>query len=165
MQVNTQLRAIYEEIMWLANRPNVTASAARAWYTHIAVERIKKHIRQFSGLISLKAASNAEAVLRLEHYKRIQTTLTQLVERHLNEGCYDADEFVKVIHDCEQVHIVTVDENYAAMKAKGDYALAGIELVSWNVQPFQVQTILWNKMLKGKVSNAVDFVPRHQENL
>jgi hypothetical protein len=45
------LVSIYEEIMWLATRPNVTASRARAWYTHVMAESVKLRVRHFSGLV------------------------------------------------------------------------------------------------------------------
>lgn len=68
--------------MWLAARPNVTPSVARSWYTHATAERLKRHVRMFTGRVS-KRASEFEEELRLEHFLRIQTTLTQLVEKHL----------------------------------------------------------------------------------
>jgi len=74
--VRSELMAIYEEVMWLARRPNVSAGCARAWYTHIMAERVKRRVRTFTGQVSRLAAESDTAVLRLEHYKRIQTTLT-----------------------------------------------------------------------------------------
>jgi len=124
--IHENLASIYEEIMWLAERPNTTPSAARAWYTHIAVNPLRRHIRRFTGKVSLSTVKDKNASLRLEHFKRIQTTLTQLVNRHLQTGTRNNTEFIKTILECEQVHIVTISENYAAMKAKGDYLLAGI---------------------------------------
>jgi len=104
------------------------------------------------------ASENASVTLRLEHFKRIQTTLTQLVAEHLRSG-EDSAEFIRVLLDCEQVHIVTFDENYQAMKAKGDYTEAGIRLIDWDKVPKIRREHLWNKMLRGRVANASDFKP------
>lgn len=156
---HANLASIYEEVMWLAERPNTTPSAARAWYTHIAVQPLRRHIRRFTGKVSHSAATDESASLRLEHFKRMQTTLTQLVSRHLKTGTRNATEFINTILDCEQVHVVTMAENYAAMKAKGDYLLAGITLIDWQDIPKERQHILWKKVLNGKVSNAAEFAP------
>ncbi len=147
--------------MWLAARPKVTPSLARSWYTHATAERLKKRVRVFTGQVS-KQASYLEDELRLEHFLRIQTTLTQLVERHLRDDCRNAQEFIETIIRCEQVHIVTRDENYAAMKAKGDYHDAGIELVDWSSLDHETQFKLWKKMLRGKVANHDAYQPRKQ---
>lgn len=157
--VHANLAAIYEEVMWLAGRPNTTPSAARAWYTHIAVQSLRRHIRRFTGKVSHLAVNDEDAALRLEHFKRMQTTLTQLVTRHLKTGTRNATEFISTVLDCEQVHVVTMAENYAAMKAKGDYLLAGISLVDWQDIPKERQLALWKKVLNGKVSNAAEFAP------
>jgi hypothetical protein len=156
--IKASLESVYEEIMWLARRPNTSPSAARAWYTHIAAERLKKHVRIFTGMVSQNALKEG-ATLRLEHYLRIQTTLTQLVKDHVSNDIYDADEFVKVIEQCERVHIVTAAENYSAMKAKGDYVVADIKLVEWKDVPSPLQSYLWKKMLRGRVANASEFTP------
>lgn len=151
------LESIYEEIMWLASRPNVTAGRARAWYTHIMAESVKRRIRQFTGRVSKSAVAGEGTGLRLEHYKRIQTTLTELVERHRKEQLNDSGEFVRTLIDFETVHIVTAEENYAAMKAQGNYEQAGIVLVSWDQIPTERRGVLWTKMLRGKVANADRF--------
>jgi hypothetical protein len=152
------LLSIYEEIMWLAKRPRTSPSAARAWYTHVVAGRHIRRIRYFSGKVSSSASKNEAGTLRLEHFKRIQTTLTQLVAKHLRSG-EDSAEFIRVLLDCEQVHIVTFDENYQVLKAKGDYTKAGIHLLDWDKIPKIRREHLWNKMLKGKVANASEFKP------
>lgn len=152
------LLSIYDEIMWLSSRPNVTPSKARAWYTHIMAETLKRHIRQFTGKVSRAAVAGEGTGLRLEHYKRIQTTLTDLVTRHQANG-HDPDEFIRTLVDFESVHVVTIEENYAAMRAKGDYAQAGIELVEWEEVPSERRAELWKSMLHGKVANAAQFLP------
>ena len=156
--VEARLRSIYEEVMWLARRPNTTTSMARAWYTHVAGVRLATKLRLFSGLVSKAAIAEEGVTWRLEHFKRIQTTLTQLVERHLAEGD-DPEEFLRTIVDCEEVHLVTFHENYAAMSAKGDYAAAGIQLVPWKKVPPELQRLLWSKCLRGRVANASAYAP------
>jgi len=154
--IESELASIYEEIMWLAVRQNTTPSAARAWYTHVAAVRLSKKIRRFSGRVSRKSIEGGTE-LRLEHFMRIQTTLTKLIELHINNKRNDAEEFVKTVLECEQVHIVTVEENYDAMKAKGDYDKAHIELIEWKDIEKEKQSLLWKTMLRGKVANASDF--------
>jgi hypothetical protein len=88
---------------------------------------------------------------------RIQTTLTELMGRHVREGVDDPAEFADCVIDCEKVHIVTARENYDAMKSKGDYSLAGIEMLRWENLAPAIQTRLWKRMLKGRVSNAAEF--------
>jgi hypothetical protein len=152
------LRSIYEEVMWLASRPNVTASRARAWYTHIMAESVKRQLRQFTGSVLAKAVIANGGDLRLEHYKRIQTTLTALVTRHRTQ--IDVDEFVRILIEYERVHIVTTKENYDAMRARGDYDEAGIVLVPWATIPLERRTELWRKMLRGRVANADAYAPQ-----
>jgi hypothetical protein len=157
--VHANLVSIYHEVMWLAERPNTTPAAARAWYTHVAVHPLRRHVRRFTGKVSRAAATDEGAILRLEHFMRMQTTLTQLVARHLKTGTRSAAEFIRIVLEYEQVHVVTVAENYAAMKAKGDYVVAGISLVDWRDLPAERQRVLWRKVLNGRVSNAADFAP------
>jgi hypothetical protein len=152
------LATVYEEVMWLARRPNTSPSAARAWYTHIASFRLRRYLRRFSGQVSRRALEPG-AVLRLEHFKRLQTTLTTLVAEHVKRGIPDPQEFVRIVTECEQVHIVTFLENYEARKAGGDYLKAGILLLDWKDVAPDVQRALWTKMLRGRVSNAPDFKP------
>ncbi len=163
MEVTTEVRAaletIYEEIMWLSRLPNVTPSKARAWYTHVMAGTLSRHLRRFTGQVSVLASESPNEPLMLEHFKRIQTTLSDLVERHRRDGRVFSDEFVRLVVEYEQVHIVTRSQNYAAMRAKGDYTAAGIELRVWSTIPPSRQTELWLSMLRGKVANARDYVP------
>jgi hypothetical protein len=145
--IRSKLIALHEEIMWLAARPNISPSMARAWYTHVCAGKFKRHIRLFSGKVSQEAILDLDATLRLEHHARIQTTLTDLVAAHLKRKRPSAHEFVRTVVENENVHIVTFAENYAAMSNDGDYRRAGIKLVSWA------------KMLRGKVANAAEFKP------
>lgn len=158
--IRAELAAVYEEVMWLARRDGVTPSMARAWYTHIAADKFSRRIRQFSGRVSQEAISDTKATLRLEHHARIQTTLTQLVAAHLKRKRPNPQEFIRVVLACENVHIVTFAENYAAMKHDGDYRRAGIKLKAWRSIPRARQETLWTKMLRGKVANAGAFAPK-----
>src|SRR5437867_2214646 len=101
------LDSIYEEVMWLSRRPNVTPGRARAWYTHIMAESVKRKLRRFTGQVSAKAVEVTVEPLMLEHFMRIQTTLSQLVERHRVNDINDRDEFLTTLLEFEQVHIVT----------------------------------------------------------
>ena len=112
----------------------------------------------FSGKVS-RLSLVPDATLRLEHFMRMQTTLTQLVDRHVRSGVHDKAEFLRILVDCEQVHIVTFQENYAAMKADGNYRKAKIQLVAWKSIPLESRQFLWKRMLRGKVANAADFKP------
>ena len=155
IDIESMLNSVYEEVMWLADRPNTPPAAARSWYTHVVSNRLRRHIRKFTGMVSRRALE-PNAVLRLEHFKRLQTTLTQLVADHHKRGVKDPQEFIRVVKECEQVHIVTFQENYDAMKSDGDYIKAGISLVNWkDITPAIQHELL--KVLRGRVSNAEDF--------
>jgi hypothetical protein len=158
--IKRQLIAAYKQVMWLARQPDIRPSAARAWYTHIAAGRLARHIRMFTGKVSARAAADPGATLRLEHYQRIQTRLTQLVARHLELRRSRPSEFLALVLQCERVHIVTFEENYAAMRANGDYRKAGIRLRTWSSIPLRTRKLLWSKMLRGRVANAYRFAPR-----
>jgi hypothetical protein len=159
LDANAALASIYEEVMWLLDRPNVTPGRARAWYTHIMASAVHKQLRMFTGLVSSQAAEQTGEPLVLEHFKRIQTNLSQLVERHRKEGRRSPEEFIALVRDNEQVHIVTRSENYSAMRAKGDYALAGIKLLPWSELNQTTQAALWQSMLRGRVANAAEYKP------
>jgi len=154
-----ELAAIYKQVMWLSRQPGTSAGNARAWYTHIMAETVKRRIRQFSGMVSQAAVSSEESTLRLEHYKRIQTTLTALVERHRKLKRPRPEEFIATVLECERVHIVTFKENYEAMQAKGNYRKARIVLLPWKSIAPSRQAELWSKMLRGRVANAKSYAP------
>jgi hypothetical protein len=158
-KLRSALESIYEEVMWLSKRPNVTPGRARAWYTHIMAESVKRKLRRFTGQVSAKAVEATAEPLMLEHFMRIQTTLSQLVERHRTNDLDDRDDFLNTLLEFEQVHIVTRSENYDAMRAKGNYEQAGIKLVLWPAIPTARQRALWNSMLRGKVANSSAFIP------
>jgi hypothetical protein len=150
--------AIYAQMMWLAKRPGVTASNARAWFTHVMAETVKRRLRRFSGKVSESAAAKESATLRLEHFKRINATLTSLVVRHREKQ--NPDEFIRVLLDCERVHIVTVEENYAVMRAEGSYRKAKVKLLPWHSLPPKRRTVLWKSILHGRVANARKYEPK-----
>jgi len=159
-QIERQLVAAYKQVMWLARQPDIRPSAARAWYTHVAAGRLARHIRMFTGKVSARAAAHPDATLRLEHFQRIQTKLTRLVTRHLKLRRSRPSEFLALMLQCERVHIVTFEENYAAMRADGDYRKAGIHLRAWGSIPLRTRKLLWGKMLRGRVANADQFAPK-----
>lgn len=154
-----ELTEIYKQIMWLVRQSGVTPSMARAWYTHVWAEKVKRRIRHFTGQVSARAVSDPAQVLRLEHYLRIQTSLTGLVAEHLAADRSDPEAFIQMLTECEQVHIVTFRENYDAQSAAGDYLAAGIDLVPWASIAADTRVVLWKKMLRGRVANARDFQP------
>ena len=156
IDIEATLRSVYEEVMWLARRPNTSPASARSWYTHVASVRLRRYLRVFSGKVSRRALE-PDAVRRLEHFKRLQTTLTKLVADHVSRGVSDPREFIRVVTECEQVHIVTFQENYDAMKADGDYDRAGISLIDWKDISPVIRRELFTKVLRGRVSNAEDF--------
>ena len=69
----------------------------------------------------------------------------------------DPQEFFQKVTNCEQVHIVTFQENYDVRKSGGDYVKAGISLVDWTDIAPEIQRELFTKVLRGRVSNAEDF--------
>lgn len=153
-----RLVKLYEEIIWLAKRPGIAPSEARAWYTHVRAVKLRLKIRRFSGKVSVEAAKGHEE-LRLEHYERIQTKLTDLVAEHIEKKLNQPDKFISSLLRWERVHIVTRSENYAAMRHKSDYKAAGIKLISWDKLPPKKRQELWVRVLKGKVCNADKFKP------
>lgn len=48
--VTARLASTYEELMWLANRPNVTARQARAWYWQVPAIPMAPKVRRFTGM-------------------------------------------------------------------------------------------------------------------
>jgi hypothetical protein len=68
---------------------------------------VRLQLRRFTGQVSQEAVSTTGEDLCLEHFKRIQATLTQLVERHRSQEITDPGEFIRTLIEHEQVHIVT----------------------------------------------------------
>jgi len=158
-KLHSDLESIYQSMMWLRRKPNVTDSRARAWYSHVMARTVTRRIRRFSGQISRSAVLNSSGPLVLEHHGRMQTTLTELVNRHHKLGRPSPREFIALVQQLERVHIVTRKENYAARRAKGNYRDAGIQLVRWNTIPLKRREHLWKRMLVGRVCNADSYSP------
>ena len=156
-QTRADLESIYQSMLWLRKQPNVTDSRARAWYSHVMAKSVVKRIRRFSGKVSNAATKDLNGPLVLEHYKRMQTKLTNLVSTHHRKKTKSPGQFISLVQKLERVHIVTRAENYAARRANGDYRKAGIKLVQWSSVPSKRKTELWKSMLKGRVSNANKF--------
>ena len=147
--------------MWLARRPGVTAGMAREWYGALRCVPLKRQIRRFTGRVSQKAAdAPLDEQLHREHHLRMRMHITKLVERHLAKNINDADEFVQTVVALEEIDIVTKDENIALKTAEGDHLLAGVSLIMWSALPPERQEVLWLKMIRNHVVNAVDFDPR-----
>lgn len=157
--VEARLISTYEELMWLANRPNVTPRQARAWYSQVLAIPMAPKVRRFTGMVSCQAIENIHGRLCLEHYNRLSYSLSQLIEDHLEKQINDPTQFLKLIEQGEQVNITTDDENHQVQKTRGDYEAAKIKLVEWNTLSVQQRELLWRTKLKGKVSNATNFAP------
>ncbi len=108
-------------------------------------------------------ALDPSAELQLEHHRRIQTTLTSLVERHYQENLHDPDEFIDTLIMFEEVHIVTKAENYSARRASGDYSQAGIDLIDFDSLNIEDRQRLWRRMLLGRVANHAEFNPNNKK--
>jgi hypothetical protein len=155
-----KLTAIYEDLIWLSRRPHVTQARARAWYSAVWSEALKRNVRLFSGRVSRAALEDINGTLCLEHYKRLSASLTDLLKKHSsNNHPYSPEEFIKLIEDCERVNITTAKENRNVQTKNGNYADAGIELVEWVSIPREDQILLWKCWLKNKVSNAAEYAP------
>ena len=159
-----RLNLIYEEMMWLAQRENVTSQNARAWYSAVRAESVKRKVRRFSGRVSaeainLAAINNVEGALVLEHYLRVQASLSELLNYHVINGLNDPVAFVTFIYEHEKVHITTKAENQQIRLHGGCYADAGVELCDWVNIPEQIREILWSSKLQGHVANAADYAP------
>lgn len=120
--VRKALASLHDEVMWLAARPGVTPSMARAWYTHVVADR-----------------------------------LTSLVQAHRGLKSPNVHAFIRTLVKLENVHIVTRAENYAVMRAGGDYEAAGIKLIAWAKLPKRIRRAMWTRMLRGRVANASEF--------
>jgi hypothetical protein len=155
-ELKDQLSEAYEQMIWLAGRPGVTPGNARAWYSHVVAAKVKNKVRRFTGKVSLEAINNPMADLCLEHYLRIQTSLTQLLEGHIKNNVRDPNAFIRLIYDMERVHLVLENENQKIHKSKGCYKTAGVILTDWELIDRDVRALLYRK-IKSSVSNAKDF--------
>ena len=164
LTVVARLTSIYEELMWLAHRPEVTSMQARAWYSQVLAHPMAKHVRRFTGMVSQEAIENIQGRLVLEHQGRLSYELSKLIAKHFVQKINDPSEFIALIAQCEQVNITTDEENHRAQKAKGVYAAASIHLVEWNRLSIEHREFLWKSKLRGKVSNADAYAPHTEPN-
>jgi hypothetical protein len=158
-QLRADLDSIFQSMMWLRCQPLVTDSRARAWYSHVMAKSVTRRIRRFSGKVSRAAVRDTIDQLVLEHFERMQTTLTALVAKHHKKKKPTPNEFISLVQKLEHVHIVTRSENYSARRAKGNYRAAGITLVRWKDIPSKRRKQLWKRMLVGRVCNAETYSP------
>lgn len=158
MDLNSKLELCYSLMMQVARTGQFTARAVRGGYTHWFGPELRKEVCEFTGMVSRKAIENdSEVGLVLEHYMRIQTTLTGLIDKHMMDG-EDVDEFIREVKRMEKVNIVTKAENDLLRKKvfSGDYEKAGIEMIPWKDVPEQAKVFL-RKKIRGHVANAGDF--------
>lgn len=155
--IAVKLTAIYEDLLWLSNRPHVTPARARAWYSAVWSEVLKTKVRVFSGRVSLASLQDLNGPLCLEHFNRLSGSLTSLLARHVASQVNNAAEFVALIEYCERVNITTAVENRNVQTANGDYEMAGIHLVEWKDVLAADRALLWKGWLRGKVANADEY--------
>jgi hypothetical protein len=158
-EIVSRLTSVYEELIWLANRPYVTPRQARAWYSAVLAETLKRKVRRFSGLVSQAALDQLDGRLVLEHFNRLSHSISRLLELHISERINDPSAFLVLIAECEQVHITTEIENHRIREAAGDYGLAGVHLVQWQEIEAASRVLLYQRKLRGQVANAADFAP------
>ena len=158
--VAARLTSIYEELMWLANRPHVTPRQARAWYSQVLAIPMAPKVRRFTGRVSQRTTENIGEKLVLEHYNRLSHSLSRMIETHIEQGMNDPAPFLVLIEQCEQVNITTDEENHRVKETAGDYEAANVELVEWKKLSAQDRAFLWRTKLRGKVSNAAEYAPQ-----
>jgi len=149
--LDRKLTRVYEVIMSMAEVNGgflKSARALRGGYTHWIGPELAREIRRFDGMVSRAAIENGTHIgLVAEHFHKIQTNLTKLIDRHLEEG-QNALEFVEAVKRMEEVRITTKAENYELGKKLigGEYSKAGIELVSWQDVPDEARIFLRKKL-------------------
>ena len=158
MSIDEKLEFCYEVIMMTARKGLLNPRGVRTGYTHWLGPELVKEVRLFTGYVSENAIQNKTHIgLVLEHFLRIQTGLTSLINKHFESG-ENAEEFVSEVKRLEQVHIVTKEENTTLRKKvnSGSYEKAGIKLIHWSDVPMESRLFL-RKKLMGKVANAKEF--------
>lgn len=158
-QLRAKLTAIYEDLMWLAARPHLTPARARAWYSAVMREMIKRQVCLFTGYVSRAALTAPNDELVLEHYNRLSHSLTALLSAHKGARMHNPSEFILLIESCEKVNITTKRENQIIQQSQGNYAGAGIELMEWNNIENDKRRLLYHTKLRGKVANYADYAP------
>lgn len=161
-ETTLRLESVYEEMMWLANRPNVTPRQARAWYSAVVAEVLKRKVRRFSGFVSQAALEQVDGRIVLEHFNRLAHSISNLLTLHKSQNISDPSVFIELIAECEQVNITTNLENHLIRGAEGNYELAGVTLVHWREIDLALKTRLYQRKLRNQVANAADFAPTTQ---
>jgi len=88
MNLDEKLGLCYEIIMTTVRCGLLNARGARAGYTHWLAGEFSKKVRTFSGFVSESAINHGTNVgLVLEHYLRIQTELTSLIQKQELSWC------------------------------------------------------------------------------
>jgi hypothetical protein len=88
MNLDEKLGLCYEIIMTTVRCGLLNARGARAGYTHWLAGEFSKEVRTFSGFVSESAINHGTNVgLVLEHYLRIQTELTSLIQKQELSWC------------------------------------------------------------------------------
>lgn len=158
MDLDEKLGLCYEIIMTTVRCGLLNARGARTGYTHWLGAELSREVRTFSGFVSKGAINHGISTgLVLEHYLRIQTELTSLIQKHIDNG-ENKTEFVSEVNRLEQVHIVTKGEDIILRRKEisGDYSKAGITLVHWGDIPSGSRVFLRRKLV-GKISNIDEF--------
>lgn len=161
MKVDEKLALCYDIIMMSSRSGLLNARGVRTGYTHWLGPELSKEVRMFSGYVSQKAIDNGSKVgLVLEHYLRLQTNLTALIQKHVESG-ENKSEFIAEVKRLERVHIVTREENTVLRRNEnsGDYGKVGVELVYWDRVPSKSKDFLKKKLI-GNVANASQFLAR-----
>lgn len=158
-EIVSRLTSVYEELIWLASRPYVTPRQARAWYSAVLAETLKRKVRRFSGLVSQAALDQIDGRLVLEHFNRLSHSISRLLELHISERIADPSAFVALIEQCEQVHITTEQENHRIRESGGDYGLASVIMVEWRSIDAASRGKLYRRKLRGQVANSAEFAP------
>jgi hypothetical protein len=158
-EITDKLIGIYEDMIWLANRPHNTKAKSRAWYSQVWSGDLKRQVRLFTGRVSSAAAADVNGPLCLEHFNRLSASITQLLQQQFANRNFDHREFLALIEECEQVNITTDQENHAIEAAKGNYAAAGVVLVDWLQLPIETRQLLFDNKIRGQVANANEYMP------
>ncbi|ANE54868.1 hypothetical protein [Methylomonas sp. DH-1] len=163
MNIDEKLAVCYEILKIAMKYKFLTARGVRAGYTHWIGSEISSEITKFTGRVShaaiqLVSDSKSHIGLVLEHHGRMQTKMTELIQKHMDTG-ENLDEFIRIVKELESVNIVTRQENDKLRKKaiNGNYALANITLADWQNISEEHKAILRRK-LRGKVVNADQFV-------
>ncbi|GAB3357942.1 MULTISPECIES: hypothetical protein [Giesbergeria] len=157
----TQLRLIYQDMRWLADRDHVGPKRARAWYSAVMNRTVGKKVCFFTGKVSEKAVLQRKNLV-FEHFERLSSSLSQLLEKHKESNASEDEgfnDFVNLIKKCERVNITTNKENDEIKKAEGNYEKAGVVLIDWSDIKCQNAIRAFKKKIAGgNIANAKEFL-------